>query len=864
MTNINIERLLRESPIPIDPQSVDEVHRRVFHRPRRRAPDHYDIHEELGRGQFGEVYRATDTRFPREVALKLIRYRGSRQLARLEREAHALAKLAHPNVVVVHEKGIADVGSYYLATELVPGTRLDAWMADPSRRLDEILEVFAQAAEGLHHAHERGLVHRDFKPANAIVDQSGRLRILDFGLAKLMEDEADESREEADATQTGRRPPTATDEAFLVESRTASSGWSRDPSTSDSPKQDLSFLTHGYVIGTPRYASPEQLGGRKVDSRSDQFSLCTALFEACHGFHPFSGRTAIEIAERIESKAVARGQSIRRVPRWLERLLQRGLSPKPEDRFESTRDIAQILREHIKPRSQLWMGLAAGVLLTVGIAGGVGAWHMRVPEGLADLVGPDIVRSKDLARYGTGIQESLVGYAESLEAEVDAYVASWSRDPATEACLVANEQRFEGLLETLSKAPPTIHKEVAPVSMAEERVLLRVLADPHDCSKADPSEPNPELVQALLDAQTKRLVGDYQGALSLLESIAPTSPKGLIGGLLHYELGTVQLQLWNPDAPKTLALAIALSAEDPEMQASMVSRALEAEMTLGTPDGQTVERLLALLDYVGPERASLARALVEANAAFFRGSFVEAQRRFSSARELFAGLEGGAYRDYMMAYCDLNWFYAEGNKENPEIDPVALEGALATVGAVLGDHRPQYLAHGIRVARLLREQEQEGSVARAKALLDRLGETFDPDPKGSSSFDVLWLRAETLIADVALQDYEADEASKTEWLTRSDIIRNALESQIPKLAPGRRRDVFKIREILFITYFSSEAHAPALRALEAMRPMAEALDRSDDTCGYFDDLDATMTEKKIQPTGDLLEIRARFRTLCKR
>jgi serine/threonine protein kinase len=205
--SINVERLLRESPIPIDPKSVEAVHEQVFKRPRRSKPDHYELHEELGRGQFGRVHRATDTRFPREVALKLIDYRGSRQLARLEREARALAKLSHPNIVTIFEKGIVDAGHYYLATELVPGARLDTWMADPSRSLREILEVFAQAAEGLHHAHQRGLIHRDFKPSNAIVDQSGRLRILDFGLAKLVTDDGADSHNGASATLPSGRPP---------------------------------------------------------------------------------------------------------------------------------------------------------------------------------------------------------------------------------------------------------------------------------------------------------------------------------------------------------------------------------------------------------------------------------------------------------------------------------------------------------------------------------------------------------------------------------------------------------------------------------------------------------------------------------
>jgi serine/threonine protein kinase len=153
--HVNVERLLRETPLSIEPSSLDAVHQRLFGQAKRRAPDHYEIHEELGRGGYGRVFRSIDKRYPREVALKVIPYHGGRQLARLEREARALAGLAHPNIVTVFDKGIADAGVYFLATERVAGTRLDAWMHDPARRLDEILEIFAQAAEGLHHAHQR-------------------------------------------------------------------------------------------------------------------------------------------------------------------------------------------------------------------------------------------------------------------------------------------------------------------------------------------------------------------------------------------------------------------------------------------------------------------------------------------------------------------------------------------------------------------------------------------------------------------------------------------------------------------------------------------------------------------------------------
>ena len=220
--HVNVERLLCETPLSVEPSSLDAVHQRLFGPAKRRAPEHYEIHEELGRGGYGRVFRSTDKRYPREVALKVIHYHGPRQLARLEREARALASLAHPNIITVFDKGIADAGVYFLATERVAGTRLDAWMHDPARRLDEILEIFAQAAEGLQHAHQRGMVHRDFKPANAIVDEDGRLRILDFGLVEIA-DEVKTLREGSDAATEQDDSLTS---ATSYTDRTRSSDWS--------------------------------------------------------------------------------------------------------------------------------------------------------------------------------------------------------------------------------------------------------------------------------------------------------------------------------------------------------------------------------------------------------------------------------------------------------------------------------------------------------------------------------------------------------------------------------------------------------------------------------------------------------------
>ena len=261
----------------------------------------YTVIRLLGQGGMGVVYAAYDELLDRRVAVKLVRVdsRGGDAQARILREAKALAQLSHPNVVQIYEVS-ASAGRIFIAMEYVRGSSLGAvtgrLRAADAAMLD-LLDLYVQAGRGLAAAHAEGLVHRDFKPDNVIVGEDGRTRVIDFGLATVLEPEVG-------ATVAGLRSPL-------------------NPLTSES-----------VLLGTPAYMSPEQLSGRPADARSDQFSFCVALYEALGGVRPFAGDNIAELSAAIRGGALHRvkGEAL---PRWLLAILQRGLAADPAERFPS-------------------------------------------------------------------------------------------------------------------------------------------------------------------------------------------------------------------------------------------------------------------------------------------------------------------------------------------------------------------------------------------------------------------------------------------------------------------------------------------------------------------------------------------------
>ena len=263
----------------------------------------YEIKAPIGAGGMGEVYRATDTRLGRDVALKLLpRVFASDpdRLLRFEREARAVAGLSHPNILALFDVGTHD-GTSYAVTELLEGETLRARLAGGALPARKATDYAAPAARGLAAAHDKGIVHRDLKPENLFVTGDGRVKVLDFGLARQQEAGADDTR-----SPTLARPTDA-----------------------------------GTVLGTVGYMSPEQVRGESVDTRSDIFSLGCVLYEMLAGKRAFLRDTAAETMTAIlrEDPPELAGAGARVSPA-LERVIRRCLEKKPGERFRSAEDLA--------------------------------------------------------------------------------------------------------------------------------------------------------------------------------------------------------------------------------------------------------------------------------------------------------------------------------------------------------------------------------------------------------------------------------------------------------------------------------------------------------------------------------------------
>ncbi|PCC73792.1 serine/threonine protein kinase [Nannocystis exedens] len=291
----------------------------------------FRVVQTLGQGGMGVVYSAQDLQLDRLVAIKVIRddrlREGARDRARLLREAQMQAKLSHPNVVQIHEVSEAE-GGLFIVMELVKGFTLREWLDREARPLAAILERFVEAARGLSAAHQVGIVHRDFKLANALVGEDGRVRIADFGLAV-----ADQRHQETEP---------------------------------DRPAGPASGHTSKYA-GTPTYMSPEQVRGRECDARSDQYSFAVALTEAVFRRAPppaverLADRTGAPLALPADPPA----------PQWLRRALTRALSLDPADRFPTMADLIDVLVESPKRRRR--RALAAGLVVALTSATALGA-----------------------------------------------------------------------------------------------------------------------------------------------------------------------------------------------------------------------------------------------------------------------------------------------------------------------------------------------------------------------------------------------------------------------------------------------------------------------------------------------------------
>ncbi|MBL4689410.1 MAG: protein kinase, partial [Nannocystaceae bacterium] len=292
----------------------------------------YAVLGHLGAGAMGIVLRAYDPKLEREVALKILRGAMSQDSRmRLVREAKAMAKLNHPNVVGLYDVEI-EPDCVVVVMELVRGLTLRTWMARRPQ-WPEVLEHFGQAGRGLAAAHAAGLLHRDFKPANVLVGDDGRVRVTDFGIA-----------------------------------RAQASGPSPDTGPAVPPAQDPALTEAGVVVGTPAYMAPEQHRGLPLTTAADQYAFATALFEALTGSRPHQGLPTEALAEAKLRGSPAWPRDTG-VPARVCEAVCRGLAPNPGDRFPSMDAMLRALASRAsKARRNGIVGAAIVVAAAAGLA----------------------------------------------------------------------------------------------------------------------------------------------------------------------------------------------------------------------------------------------------------------------------------------------------------------------------------------------------------------------------------------------------------------------------------------------------------------------------------------------------------------
>jgi tetratricopeptide (TPR) repeat protein/predicted Ser/Thr protein kinase len=516
----------------------------------------YTISGEIGSGAMGVVYSAHDPELDRGVALKIVDRLSSRRSKDREAfftEARSLAKLSSPYVVAVFDVGRFGEG-LFIAMEQIAGNTLEDWLAEGKRDRSAIIDIYVQAGRGLADAHAAGIVHGDFKPHNVMVDETGRARVLDFGLARPAQD----------ATQSSQEP--------LKDAR---------------PRG-----------GTPAYMAPELFAGESGEAAADQFGFCVALWEGLVGERPFPGSSVPAIVTSIAMGRIRPIPSSARVPRWLQAALRRGLSARPEDRWPS---MQALLRELTRPRRGITTGLVAIAVLGVsatafafGTQQDERAECERAIEGRLDFWDDERAASVQEALLKTALPYA-ERVAERVDTTADAYVEKWrvaavdvcttpetERPPklraAAQACLEDRRMQFDALATLMLK----VTKEDLPLVSGTIDGLPSVEDCTHDVKLAAETQGEPD------DASTAKQVASAQAQLSRVWAL---------GRLGHYPEAAALAANVTKEAdamgfvPLRFEAHLALGEqqvdlEQPDQAESHLRRAYELAVEMGNPKAQ--------------------------------------------------------------------------------------------------------------------------------------------------------------------------------------------------------------------------------------------------------------------------------------
>ena len=416
----------------------------------------YLLSERLGTGAMGAVYLAHDPDLARDVAIKVVhpkildRLGAPTGIRATLREAQAMAQVSHPNIVSVF-----DVGTFrdqvFIAMEYLDGGDLGTWLEEQPRNSEEILTVFRAAGAGLAAAHSRGLVHRDFKPRNVLLDSDGTAKVGDFGVARAAVD------------IEPALPSGAASASLLGQSLTSTGG----------------------LVGTPAYMAPEQLAGCAADHRADQFSFCVALYRSLYGKAPYAGTTVAELSASMATGDIEIPAARADVPKYVRSALLCGLATEPSERFAS---MSALLAALSRPS---WLGTArrrvfAAVVATAAIAASIAVAAGDSPanqvcaggaEQMAEVWNPEVrtnIRAAFHAANPVGGTDTFAVVARQL----DSYASDWalayrSACEATRVHGVQSEALLDTRMRCLRRRRFELQASVALISTPDEELVTK-------------------------------------------------------------------------------------------------------------------------------------------------------------------------------------------------------------------------------------------------------------------------------------------------------------------------------------------------------------------------------------------------------
>jgi len=482
---------------------------------------HYRIVEKIGEGGMGMVFRAHDERLDRDVAIKVLHRdvaQNTERLARFEREAKAVAKLDHPNILAIHDFG-TDQGVAYAVTELLDGQNLRQSIPNAGMPWQKVVETGAAIADGLAAAHGKGIVHRDLKPENVFITSDGRVKILDFGLAQVKEP-VEEEAETATLTPAGTVP--------------------------------------GSVLGTMGYMSPEQLRGEPSDARSDIFALGCVLYEMLSGKAAFLRKTTAETSAAILKEEPERVSSTGTVlPAEVERSIHRCLEKSPDARFQSASDLAYNIKSistdqtvvplppQRKTRTTMLVGVVAIVLGFVALAVLLGPGLLDRPcsdeetqpiRSIAVLPLKNLTGDPEQAYFVDGLHEELIATFAQISA-FDKVIARTSvmafRDSDTPIREIGRQLGVEAVLEgSVRRSGDTVRTTVQLIDATTENHLW---ANSFERGLTDILALQSDVARAVANEVSLALTPEEEARLAATPAVNPEAHEAYLIGSYHWK-----------------------------------------------------------------------------------------------------------------------------------------------------------------------------------------------------------------------------------------------------------------------------------------------------------------------------------------